>query len=107
MLLPMLLASMTLQGPSTPSPDPRVHHGREGRVEVRAPKLAGDVVVDGQLNEPMWSQAAILTGFSQFTPVDGVAAADSTEVLVWYSPTALHVGIRAFDRTGTVRATLP
>jgi hypothetical protein len=105
MLLPMLLASMTLQGPSQ-APDPRIHHGREGRVEVRPPKLAGDVTVDGQLDEPMWGQAAILTGFSQFTPVDGVAAADSTEVLVWYSATALHVGIRAYDRRETVRATL-
>lgn len=107
MLLPMLLASVVMQGPSTSSPDPRIHHGREGRLEVRPPKLTGDVTVDGQLNEPMWSQAAVLTGFSQFTPVDGVAAADSTEVLVWYSATALHVGIRAHDRTGTVRATLP
>jgi hypothetical protein len=51
-------------------------------------------------------QAARLVGFSQFFPADGVAAKDSTEVLVWYSPTALHVGIRAFAPPGTVNATL-
>jgi len=63
-------------------------------------------VVDGRLDEPVWRQAALLTGFSQFFPDDQVAARDSTEVLVWYSATALHVGIRAWAPAGTVRATL-
>ena len=39
-------------------------------------------------------------------PSDGVPAADSTEVLVWYSPTAIHFGIRAFEAHGAVHATL-
>jgi hypothetical protein len=62
--------------------------------------------VDGRLEEPTWRSAAVLTGFSQFFPTDGVTAQDSTEVLVWYSGTALHVGIRAFAPPGSVRATL-
>ena len=62
--------------------------------------------MDGQLSEADWGNAALLTGFSQFFPNDGVAAKDSTEVLVWYSATELHVGIRAFAAPGTVRATL-
>ena len=33
-------------------------------------------------------------------------AADSTEVLVWYSPTAIHFGIRACEAHGAVHATL-
>src|SRR5204863_9565507 len=37
---------------------------------------------------------------------DGVPAADSTEVLLWYSPTALYVGIRAYEAHGAVHATL-
>src|SRR5690606_14057211 len=105
MLLAALLASVVMQGPN-PDPDPRVYHGRAGELEVRPPRLAGEVVVDGSLNEPMWAEAALLTGFSQFAPVDGVAAADSTEVLVWYSSTALHIGIKAFSRPDAVRATL-
>ena len=48
----------------------------------------------------------MLTGFSQFSPTDGVPAADSTEVLVWYSPTAILFGIRAFEAHGAVHATL-
>src|SRR6185295_12810198 len=45
-------------------------------------------------------------GFSQFSPTDGIPAADSTEVLVWYSPTAILFGIRAFEAHGAVHATL-
>ncbi len=48
----------------------------------------------------------MLTGFSQFSPHDGIPAADSTQVLLWYSPTALYVGIRAFEAHGAVHATL-
>ncbi len=101
-MLALLLLSGLSQGPIGPEP----HNGRNGQVDVSPPKLEATVTVDGALDEPVWGQAAVLTGFSQFTPVDGVAAADSTEVLVWYSSSALHLGVRAFDQAGAVRATL-
>lgn len=65
-----------------------------------------EIVVDGELNEPVWRTARVLTGFSLYSPVDGRPAPDSTEVLVWYSTTAIHFGIRAFEPHGAVRATL-
>lgn len=84
-----------------------VYNGRANEVRVRPPRLDDDATkVDGVLDEPQWSRAALLTGFSQFAPVDGVPAEDSTEVLVWYSPTAIHFGIRAFEPHGAPRATL-
>ncbi len=87
--------------------DPRmVYHGRSGNLEVRPPRLEAEIEVDGRLTEDAWASAAVLTGFSQFSPADGVPAADSTEVLVWYSPSAIHFGIRAFEAHGAVHATL-
>src|SRR3569832_1319261 len=83
--------------------------GRENQLHVRPPRLEGDaanVVIDFNLNEPAWQQAAVLTGFSQYAPQDGIPAADSTQVLVWYSASALHIGIRAFEQHGAVHATL-
>ncbi len=91
-------ASSDLQGP--------VFDGRRGQTSVAIPRIEKTVLVDGILDEPEWSNAAILTGFSEFFPKDGLAAEDSTEVLVWYSATALHIGIKAFAAPGTVRATL-
>jgi hypothetical protein len=80
--------------------------GRENQLHVHIPRIEADVTVDGVLNEPMWARASVLTGFSGFSPHDGVPAADSTQVLVWYSPTALYFGIRAFELHGPVHATL-
>jgi uncharacterized protein DUF5916 len=85
---------------------PIVYHGRSGNLDVRPPRLEAEIEVDGQLSEEPWHNAAVLTGFSQFSPVDGVPAADSTEVLVWYSPSAIHFGIRAYEVHGGVHATL-
>jgi hypothetical protein len=82
--------------------------GRENQIHVHIPRVETEasVRIDGSLDEPVWRSAALLAGFSQFSPQDGVPAADSTQVLLWYSPTALYVGIRAFESHGAVHATL-
>lgn len=80
--------------------------GRDRQLDVRIPRVEATVNVDGKLDEPVWQQAARLAGFSRYAPTDGDAADDSTEVLVWYSPTAMHIGIRAYAERGSVRATL-
>ena len=99
MLLPLLL----LVGETDPA---SVYNGRDGRLDVHPPRLESEITVDGVLDEEAWAEAALLTGFSQFAPVDGVPAADSNEVLVWYSASAIHFGIRAFESHGEVHATL-
>jgi hypothetical protein len=85
---------------------PTTYDGRAGKLSVHLPRVDTEPVIDGKLDEEVWGQAAILTGFSQFSPIDGVPAADSTEVLVWYSPTGILFGIRAFEAHGAVHATL-
>lgn len=101
MLLPLLLL---LQAGAPDSA--RVYSGRLGQVDVRIPRIEADIEVDGALTEPAWGEAAMLNDFSEYAPNDGVPAADSTEVLVWYSPTAIHFGIRAYERHGAPTATL-
>ncbi len=81
--------------------------GAPERPVVRPPRIDTTVAIDGRLEEPVWRTAARLDGFHQYRPVDGQAAAQRTEVLVWYSPNALYFGIIAHDRTpGSIRATL-
>lgn len=83
-----------------------VYNGAARQTRVDAPRLTETIEVDGRLDEPVWRQAALLTGFSLYQPVDKRPAPDSTEVLVWYSADAIHFGIRAFAEAGTVAATL-
>ena len=71
-----------------------------------ARRAAASVTVDGVLDEAVWQQAARLTDFSQYAPVDGRAAEDATDVLVFYSPTTIYFGIKAHAAAGAVHATL-
>ncbi|HEX5520499.1 MAG TPA: DUF5916 domain-containing protein [Longimicrobiaceae bacterium] len=95
-MLPFALL-LALQQPA-PAPSPA----------VEIPRVEGAAVtIDGVLDEAVWSEAARLTGFRQYEPVDGRAAEEETEVRVWYAPDAIHFGILARDRhPETIRATV-
>src|SRR3954451_22182193 len=83
-----------------------IYNGRANETRVPVPRIEADVTVNGTLDEAVWQQAAVLTGSSEFAPQDGIPAADSTEVLVWYSPTAVYFGNHHFEKHGAPHATL-
>jgi hypothetical protein len=104
--------AVTVSAPAAP-PQARapgsgqVYRGRANELEVRIPRLEDeDIRIDGRLDEPAWREAAVLADFSQYTPVDGLPAPDTTEVRVWYSAHAIYFGIRAREAHGPVHATL-
>src|SRR5213080_5433198 len=100
----MFALLLLLQGSPYPG---STYSGLARQLDVRIPRFEAEAKIDGVLDEPVWSRAATLTGFSQYRPVDGRPAEDSTAVLVWYAPDAIYFGIRAFERhAGAVRATL-
>ena len=101
----MLLTLCLLLGCTFPD-SVGIYSGRERQLNVRIPRFDADVVIDGDLGDSAWAHAALLTGFSQYAPNDGVPAADSTQVLVWYSPNAIYFGIRAFESHGRPTMTL-
>ncbi|HEY8258672.1 MAG TPA: hypothetical protein VIG08_13530 [Gemmatimonadales bacterium] len=79
----------------------------KGSPTATIPRLEASIVIDGTMDEPVWSQATRLTGFWQYQPVDGRPAEEQTEVLVWYAPDAIHFGIIAHDRNpSAIRATI-
>ncbi len=114
MLLPLLWFAVQANVPGLlPQDAPRarvdaqpVYSGVANETRVTTPRLAGRAVVDGKLDEPQWASAALLRGFSQYNPLDGRPAQDSTSVLVWYSSEAIYFGIRAWAPPGTVRGSL-
>jgi Domain of unknown function (DUF5916) len=91
---------------SSPAISQGTFHGRQNQLSARIPVRDESAVIDGVLDEPAWQGAARLTGFSSYLPFDGRPAQDSTEILVWYSTSAIYFGIRAFETHGPVHATL-
>ncbi len=109
-MLPLLTALLVLQA-AADTAAVRAAGGPAGATaagaSVALPRIAdATVAVDGRLDEPVWSRAAVLRDFSQYLPNDNRPADDSTTVLVWYSPTAIYFGIRAYQDSASVRATL-
>src|ERR1700709_1727717 len=105
----VLVTALCVLAPRSEPAPAGVYVGRENQVRVGIPRMDGEAahaVIDGRLDEDVWQPAALLTGFSQFSPVDGIPAADTTQVLVWYSSTAVYFGVRAFSKPGDVHASL-
>ncbi|MBP1603394.1 MAG: hypothetical protein H6Q09_566 [Acidobacteria bacterium] len=122
-MIPFLLCLGTLLGPAAPAAsgqDPAAPVPARPSASAAAPAVEGkgsptfsvprideQAVIDGRLDEPAWAKAVRLGGFSEYQPADSRPASERTEVLLWYSPKALHVGILAFDSVpGSVRATV-
>ena len=62
---------------------------------VVVPKLSGVLKLDGELNEPVWKQAALL---SPFLPNDGDSQErERTSVRLWYDDSALYLGWTCTD----------
>lgn len=76
----------------------------EPHLEIhRAP---GTIRIDGQLDDPGWSGAAVASGFSESEPGDRIKPAVDTDVLVTYDDGNLYVAFLCYDDPSQVRATL-
>jgi hypothetical protein len=64
---------------------------------IEAPLLAENPVIDGVLDDAVWTTAAAVSDFVQFQPEFGVASPFKTVVLVGYTSETLYVAFRNFD----------
>jgi hypothetical protein len=89
-------------------PASAVYDGAQGELDARIPRVEDPGVrVDGRLDEAAWASAAVLTGFTQSAPAEGIPARERTEVLVFYTPRELFIGIRAHSSDpSSIRSTL-
>ena len=61
--------------------------------QLSAPEILGQQIsIDGHLDEPAWTKAAVVTEFVQWMPAAGGPYAGSTEARVWYDAERLYIG---------------
>jgi len=78
-----------------------------GRKQARAIRVTpGAIVLDGRLNEDVWTKAPAITDFIQKDPVEGSAPSDRIEVSFAYDDTALYVGARMSAEHAPIQAPL-
>lgn len=98
---PQLAAQDTL--PAGP-----VYDGSQGQLDASIPRVDDPAIrIDGVPDEAAWERAAVLTGFTQYKPVEGVPASERTEVRVFYTERDLYVAVRAHaEDPSRIRSTL-
>jgi len=63
--------------------------------------------LDGFLDEPIWSEAPVLSDLRQAEPVEGSQPSERTEVRIVYDEKTLFIGVLCHDRDpATIRATV-
>ena len=77
-------------------PPPTVVRDAAGNVTVRAVRIAVPIVLDGALNEEIYTQIQPIDGFIQQEPEEGRAAANRTEVWLLYDDRNIYVGARCW-----------
>jgi hypothetical protein len=79
-------------------PAPTINY-ETARVERRLPavRATGPIRLDGALDEPAWSTAAVAQHFIQSDPREGEPASFDTDVRVLYDDDALYFGVFAKD----------
>jgi hypothetical protein len=70
-----------------------------GRREVDAARLgaAERIVLDGRLDEEVWSRAVPAADFIQIDPQNGRPATEPTEVRIAFGENALYMGVTCYD----------
>jgi Domain of unknown function (DUF5916)/Carbohydrate family 9 binding domain-like len=90
------VAAAGRQAPPQPPPPAAGPPGAEYVVEPR--RLSQRPVIDGKLDDPVWQQATLIAGFTQFEPDNGKPATERTEVRVGYDAEYLYFAVHCYDR---------
>ena len=78
-------------GPPAPAADEAVSRDADGRVTIRAFRLAEPLTVDGVLDDPVYDQVPAAEGFVQQEPDEDAPVSESTRVWVLYDTDSLYV----------------
>ncbi len=69
----------------------------DGRLVIRAHRLPERIIVDGRLEEPLYTQFHPASGFVQVEPRHGERATEQTQLWVFFDGRAIYIGLRCFD----------
>ena len=98
LLLSLPVAAQPVASQHDPSrPDTPAEDSTPGFVLAATAVEAGDIQVDGQLDERAWASASVATDFTQLRPSQGEPASEQTEARVLYDGKSVYVGMRMHD----------
>jgi hypothetical protein len=89
-------ASSSDGSPALVGPDV-VSRDAAGRVTIRAVRLTEPLVVDGHLEDPIYSRVPAIGDFVQQEPHEGEPATERTELWIFFDATNIYFAVRCLD----------
>ncbi|MEQ1758933.1 MAG: DUF5916 domain-containing protein [Vicinamibacterales bacterium] len=84
-------------GPAAPMAPAVLARDSQGRVTVRAVRLASPLTIDGTLSEPTYEVTESMGGFIQNEPSPGAPATERTEVWLFFDGDNVYISARCWD----------
>ncbi len=85
------------EDPQAPVAPEVIARGENGRVVVRATRVAEPLRIDGRLDEEIYSRTKAITGFIQTLPAEGQAATERTEAWIFFDDNFIYVTGKCYD----------
>ena len=86
-----------IDGAPAPVPPAVVSRDEAGHVTIRAIRLTERLVLDGRLDDRLYTESQPFGDFLQQEPQEGAPASEKTEVWVAYDEDAIYVGARLWE----------
>ena len=90
-------AGVLAQAPAPPDP---------GQKSVRMVRTPTPPVIDGVLDDAVWSAAAVVDDLHQVNPVEYAAPSERTEIYLLYDDDALYVGAKLYTNPADITANM-
>jgi hypothetical protein len=87
----------TVDGPAAPEPPATITRDDAGQATVRAIKLLAPLIVDGQLDEDVYTSNPPFGDLIQVVPQTGQPASERTDVWLMYDDKNVYIGARVHD----------
>src|SRR5262245_19468781 len=76
-----------------------------GQKSVRVVRMSTPPVIDGDLSDAVWANAAVVDDLLQVTPIEYAEPDERTEILILYDDDALYVAARLYENdTSQIKA---
>ncbi len=95
--------SALVDTPAAPVPPAVVSRDTEGHVTIRAIRVREPLVLDGRLDDRLYTENEPIGDFIQQEPNEGKQATEKTQVWVGFDDDALYIGARLFESDSSKR----
>ena len=91
------VAPVVLHGPPAPVAPAVVARDADGRVTVRATRIAEPILLDGLLDDAVYERVEPVSDFVQQVPEEGAPATERTDAWIFFDDTTLYITARCWD----------